>query len=146
MQRSSISSVCSCGAALQGSIAKKATLRCSACFVALQRSGAKKGNGSNVTVAFFFFFFVQRKKSQRRRRRQHSCRRLLLPLVLLRCNAAEEDNNNYRRLLLTTVAFFFLLWSSITAQLHEKGDGSCRRLLLPTMELSYSAAPRRRRR
>jgi hypothetical protein len=56
--------------ALQRSIAKKATLRCKACFVALQRSGAKEGDDNNAAVAFFFFFFVQHKKSQRRRRRQ----------------------------------------------------------------------------
>jgi hypothetical protein len=32
------------------------------------------------------------------------------------------------------------------AQLHEEGDGSCRHLLLPAMEVRCSAPPRRRRR
>jgi hypothetical protein len=38
----------------------------------------------------------------------------------------------------TTVVAFFLLWSCIVAQLHEEGDGICRRLL-PTVELRCSA-------
>jgi hypothetical protein len=36
------SNVCSCGVALQRSIAKKATLRCNICFAALQCSKAKE--------------------------------------------------------------------------------------------------------
>jgi hypothetical protein len=71
-----------CGAALQRSIAKKATLRCSACFVVLQRSGAKKGNGSVAAVAFFFFFFfMQRKKSPRLAKHCHPSQYQLLCLA-----------------------------------------------------------------
>ncbi len=92
LQRNSTRSIYSYGAALQCSIAKKATLRYNACFAALQRSGTKEG----------------------------------------------DDNN-------AATAFFFLLWSC-AAQLHEEGDGSCRRLLLPGVELRCSAAPRRRQR
>jgi len=42
------------------------------------------------------------------------------------------------------VAIFFLLWSYAAAHLHEEGDGSRHRLLLPAMELRYSTPPRRR--
>jgi len=61
------SNVCSCGAALQRNIAKKATLCCSVYFVALQRSGAKEGDGNY--------------------------RRLLLSVVELRYSAAKEGNS-----------------------------------------------------
>jgi hypothetical protein len=32
---------------------------------ALQRSGAKEGDGSNNAVAFFFFFVLQKKKKKK---------------------------------------------------------------------------------
>jgi hypothetical protein len=92
------SNVCSCGVALQRSIAKKATLRCSICFAALQCNRAKEGDGSNATVAFFFFFVLQEKKG---------------------------DGS-----IAAIAFFFFMLWSYVAAQLHEKGNDNCRRLLL----------------
>ncbi len=53
LQHSSTSSVCFYGAALHRSIAKKATLRCSACFA--RKKKEEEGDGSIATIAFFFF-------------------------------------------------------------------------------------------
>jgi len=49
------------------------------------------------------------------------------------------QHNSTKKARATAVAFFCLLWSCAAAQFHEEGDGTCRRLLLSTVELRCNA-------
>jgi hypothetical protein len=90
--------------------------------VALQHNGAKEGNGNNAAVTFFFFFFVLQEKKKKKK-----VMAALLP---------SPSSSSY--------CGATLVWSYAVAQLHEEGD-SCRRLLLPSVELQHNTTPRRRR-
>jgi hypothetical protein len=75
-----------------------------------------EGDGSKVAIAFFFLFWISA-AAQR---------------------SKEGDSSNTAN----TLFFFFLQ----RKKQKKEGDGSCRRRLLPLVELRYNTAQRRKRR
>jgi hypothetical protein len=61
-----------------------------------------------------------------------------IAFFLLLCNCSATPQRRRRHLPLP-----FSPCCAVVAQLHKEGDNSCRRLLLPAVELRYNAIPRR---
>ncbi len=93
----------------------------------------KKGNGSYRRL---LLLRVAKKKGRRRRRQ-------LSPSFV--CFGVALQRSSTKKVTTATVTFFCLLRSRVITQLHEEGNDSYRRLLLPTAELRCSAAPQRSR-